>query len=132
VTTPTAGLTALQYNLIIPQNADWPGVDYPIVGPDGSPYDLTGCTAKGEIRPLPGSDELFYTWSTSPAAGEGLITLDVATSTLNIRVLAVESVSWTFTTGAYDIRLTNPAAPVGLQVSRVAMGSVIVSQDVTT
>lgn len=126
----TACLAVLVYPIVIPQGADWPGIDYPILGPDGSPYDLTGCTAKAEIRPSQGSDELFFTWSTSPAAGDGLITL--SGTTLNIRVLAGESLPWTFTTGAYDILLTNPAAPVGLRVSRVAMGPVTVSQEVTS
>jgi hypothetical protein len=114
---------------VIPQGADWPGTNFPIVGPDGTPYDLTGCTAKGQIRPFPGSGELYYTWSTSPSAGQGLITL--SGSTLTIRVLADESALWTFIRGAYDILLTNPAAPVGLKVSRVAMGTVTASQEVT-
>lgn len=125
----TTTLAILVYNLIIPQAADWPGIDYPIVGPDGHPYDLSGCSAKAEIRPSPAADELFFTWSTTPVTGQGLITL--TGSTLNLRVLATESFPWTFTAGAYDIVLTNPAAPVGLQVSRVAMGSVTVSQEVT-
>jgi hypothetical protein len=125
----TKTLAVLVYNIVIPQAADWPGIDYPIVGPDGSPYDLTGCSAKAEIRPSPAADELFFTWSTTPTEGQGLITL--SGTTLNLRVLAPESLPWTFTLGAYDILLTNPAAPVGLQVSRVAMGSVTVSQEVT-
>lgn len=125
----TGPLAVLVYNLIIPQGSDWPGINYPIVGPDGNPYDLSGCSAKAEIRPSPAADELFFTWSTSPITGEGLITF--TGSTLNIRVLASESLPWTFITGAYDIVVTNPAAPVGLQVSRVAMGSVIVSKEVT-
>lgn len=124
-------LDTLVYNLVIPQGADWPGVDFPIVGPDGLPYDLSGCTARGQIRPSPGSDELYYEWSTSPNAGDGLITLNVSSSILNIRVLASESAPWTFTNASYDVLLTNPAAPVGLQVSRVAMGSVTVSKEVT-
>lgn len=124
-------LATLVYPLVIPQAVDWPGVNYPIVDADGTPYDLTGCSAKGEIRPFPGSDELYYTWSTSPTTGEGLITLTVEMSTLNIRVLATESTSWTFTRGAYDIVITNSAAPVGLQVNRVAMGPVQVSLEVT-
>ena len=127
MTTPC--LSVLVYPIIITQGADWPGIDYPIIGPDGTPYDLTGCSAKAEIRPSPAADELYFTWSTSPITGQGLITL--SGSTLNIRVLSTESSSWTFTTGAYDILLTNPAAPVGLQVSRVAMGPVTVSQEVT-
>lgn len=127
MTTPT--LAVLVYPLIIPQGADWPGINYPIIGPDGNPYDLTGCSAKAEIRPSPAADELYFTWSTSPTTGQGLITL--SGTTLNIRVLSTESLPWTFITGAYDILLTNPAAPVGLRVSRVAMGPVTVSQEVT-
>ena len=122
-------LSVLVYPIIITQGADWPGIDYPIIGPDGTPYDLTGCSAKAEIRPSPAADELYFTWSTSPTTGQGLITL--SGSTLNIRVLSTESALWTFTAGAYDILITNPAAPVGLQVSRVAMGPVTVSQEVT-
>jgi hypothetical protein len=120
------------YPLIIPQGADWPGCDFSIIGPDGSPYDLTGCTALGQIRPYPASGELYYTWSSNPTGGQGLITLNVSASTLNIRVLAVESAVWTFTHGCYDIVLTNAAAPVGLQISRIVMGSVQVSLEVTT
>lgn len=130
MTAPT--LSTLAYDLLIPQNADWPGVTFNIVGPDGStPYNLTGCSALGQIRPLPGSDELYYTWSTSPTAGQGLITLNVAASTLTIRVLATESVLWAFSTASYDILITNSAAPVGLQVSRVVMGEITVSKEVT-
>lgn len=127
--TSAPGLGVLVFNLAIPQGADWPGVNYPIIGPDGNPYDLTGCTARGQIRHAPGSDELYFTWSTSPGVGEGLITL--TGTTLNIRVLATESAAWFFTRGAYDIELTNPAAPVGSRVSRVAMGSVTLSKEVT-
>jgi hypothetical protein len=130
VTSPQ-GLTTLVYPLCIPQGADWAGIDFPIIGPDGNPYDLSGCSALGQIRPSPGSGELYYTWSTSPTLGQGLITLTVETSTLNIRVLASESSLWTFSIGAYDILLTNPAAPTGFQESRVVMGQVIVSQEVT-
>lgn len=124
--------TTLDYPLVIPQGVDWAGVNFSIVGPDGNPYDLTGCTALGQIRPFPLSSELYFTWSTSPTTGQGLITLNVGASTLNIRVLATESSSWTFIKGTYDIVLTNSAAPVGLQISRIAQGNIRVSQEVTT
>lgn len=127
-----ATLATLNYPLCIPQGADWPGINFPIVGPDGNPYDLTGCSAKAEIRPSAGSNELYFTWSTSPTTGQGLIALDVPSSMLNIRVLASESALWAFTEGVYDIVLTNSAAPVGMKVSRVAMGPVNVSQEVTS
>lgn len=129
MTTPF--LSTLVFPLLIPQGVDWPGLNFPILAPDQTPYDLTGCTAVGQIRPFPRSGELYHTWSTSPTTGQGLITLDVGASTLNIRVLADESDGWTFTSAHYDIVLTNPAAPVGLKVSRVAMGTVVVSQEVT-
>jgi hypothetical protein len=129
VTCSKSGLGVLVFNLDIPQGSDWPGINFPIIGPDGNPYDLTGCSAKAEIRHAPRSDELYFTWSTSPSAGEGLITL--TGTTLNIRVLAAESDPWFFDRAVYDIELTNPAAPVGLRVSRVAMGSVTLSKEVT-
>lgn len=125
----TTALNILDYPLVIPQGADWPGVDFPIIGPDGSPYDLTDCTARGQIRVDPDSSVALYTWDTTPALGEGLIVL--SGSTLTIRVLAAESALWTFTKGVYDILVTNPDAPTGLQLSRVAMGTVHVSRDVT-
>jgi hypothetical protein len=128
--TLTAPANTLFYPLTIPQGADWPGVDFPILGPAGQPYDLTGCTAKAQIRGDPDPfNPALYTWSTSPTAGEGLIVL--SGTTLTIRVLAVESAPWEFTRGVYDILLTNTAAPVGQRVSRVVMGPVSVSKEVT-
>lgn len=131
MSTPTDNLAVLRYDLVIPQDADWAGVSFPILNPDGTPADLTGCTAKGEIRPFAGSPDLYFTWSTSPTTGQGLITLDTVAHTLTIRVLASESALWTFTQGAYDIVLTNPAASVGMQVTRVVMGTVTVSPQAT-
>ena len=131
MTAPTANLTALQYNLVIPQDADWPGVTFNLVDSNNAPADLTGCAALGEIRPSAGSDELYFTWSTSPTTGQGLLVLDTNASTLTVRVLDSESTLWTFTDAVYDIVLTNPAAPVGFRKSRVVMGSVTVSRAVT-
>lgn len=128
---PIDGLSVLEYDLAIPQDSDWAGVAFPILNPNGTPYDLTGCSALGQIRPSPGSDELYYSWSTSPASGQGLITLDVPSSTLTIRVLAAESALWTFTDASYDIVLINTAAPLGMQKPRVVMGHVYVSRQAT-
>jgi hypothetical protein len=131
VSTPTDNLATLVYNVVIPKDSDWPGVAFPILNPDGSPAALAGCTALGEIRPFAGSDELYYTWSTTPTTGQGLITLDAGASTLTIRVLAAESALWAFTRGAYDIVLLNPAASVGMRTTRVVMGTVTVSEQAT-
>lgn len=124
ITLPTLG-----FDLLIPQGVDWPGINYPIFGADGTVYDLTGCSARAEIRPFPGHPELYFAWSTTPTGNQGTITLDAGV--LNIRVLADESAGWAFTAASYDIVLENLAAPVGLQTSRVAMGAVTVSRMVT-
>jgi hypothetical protein len=123
-------LPTLGFDLLIPQGVDWPGINYPIFGADGSPYDLTGCSARAEIRPFAGSDELYFAWSTTPAGAEGAITL--GSGVINLRVLGAESAPWSFTSAEYDIVLFNPAAPIGVQRSRVAMGAVTVSRMVTS
>lgn len=122
-------LPTLGFDLLIPQGVDWPGINYPIFGADGTVYDLTGCSARAEIRPFPDHPELYFAWATTPTAGEGTITLDAGV--LNLRVLAAESAPWRFTSASYDIVLINNAAPVGVQTSRVAMGAVTVSPMVT-
>lgn len=122
-------LPTLGFDLLIPQGVDWPGINFPIFGADGTVYNLTGCSARAEIRPFPDHPELYFAWSTTPTTTEGLITL--ADGVLNLRVLADESAPWRFTDASYDIVLINPAAPVGLQTSRVAMGAVTVSRMVT-
>jgi hypothetical protein len=129
--TAGAKLTVLEYDLEIPQGADWPGVAFPIFNPDGSLADLTGCSAAGAIKPHAESDELYFTWSSAPTTGQGLITINTAASTVTPRVLAAESAPWRFRTAVYDIVLTNPTAPVGMRKTRVVMGAVNVSFQVT-
>jgi hypothetical protein len=122
-------MAAVHVDLTIEQGADWPGLAFPIFDTEGAPYDLTGCTARGQIRRVQNSDPALFTWDTSPADGEGLITL--ANSLLTIRVLGSESSLWDWNTGRYDIYLTNPAAPIGQQTFRTADGAVYLSLGVT-
>lgn len=122
-------LPILVFDLLIPQGVDWPGYNFPITGADGAPYNVTGCSARGEIRPHPDSDELYFAWSTTPAPGEGLITLTAGV--LNLRTLAAETAPWRWLSAAYDVVLFNPDAPVGLRESRVVMGAVEISRAVT-
>jgi hypothetical protein len=122
-------MAAVQVDLTIEQGSDWPGLAFPIFDSEGAPYDLTGCTARGQIRAAPDEDPELFTWSTSPATGDGLITL--ATNTLTIRVLGDESSAWSFRKARYDIYLTNPAAPVGQRTFRIADGAVYLDLEVT-
>lgn len=122
-------MTAVHVDLTIEQGSDWPGLAFPIFDAEGVPYDLTGCTARGQIRRVRDSTPALFSWDTSPAAGEGLITL--ANSLLTIRVLGAESSAWDWNTGRYDIFLTNPAAPVGQRTFRIADGAVYLDLEVT-
>lgn len=122
-------MVAVKVDLTIEQGSDWPGLAFPIFDSEGAPYDLTGCTARGQIRRIQNSDPALFTWSTTPATGEGLIAL--AGNILTIRVLGSESTSWDWNTGRYDIYLTNPAAPVGQRVFRIADGAVYLDLEVT-
>jgi hypothetical protein len=122
-------MAAVKVDLTIEQGSDWPGLAFPIFDEENNPYDLTGCTARGQIRRLANSEPSLFTWSTSPAAGEGLITL--SSNLLTVRILGFESALWAWNTGRYDIQLTNPAAPVGQRVFRIADGAVYLDLEVT-
>lgn len=122
-------MAAVHVDLTIEQGADWPGLAFPIFDSEGQAYDLTACSARGQIRKIPDENPALYTWSSSPAAGEGLITL--ASNILTIRVLGSESSLWDFQFARYDIELTNSLAPVGQQVFRIASGAVNLDLEVT-
>lgn len=122
-------MSAVQVDLRIEQGADWPGLAFPILDEEGQPYDLTGCTARGQIRSARNVEPVLFAWSTDPGEDEGLITL--SGNTLTIRVLGEESSRWAWRRGQYDIELTNPAAPVGKQRFRIAEGSVYLDLEVT-
>lgn len=122
-------MTAVQLDLKIEQGTDWPGVAFTMTDADGAPYPVSGCTAKAQIRKYPGDTTVLFTWSSSPGAGEGLITL--VDDQVILSVTAAQSSAWSFDKGRYDVELTNPAAPPGRQVTRVAAGTVYVDKEVT-
>lgn len=110
------------FALRIPVGADWPGDAIPIIGADGTPRtSLAGCTATGAIRGRPGATP-FYVWSTSPAAGQGPITL--VGGNLTFAVPAAHSALWTWRIARWQITLTDPSAPAGQQVIWVGRGPV--------
>lgn len=116
-------MSAVQVDLLIEQGADWPGISVPMLDKLNAPFTVTGCTAHGQIKGHRNDTVPIFTWSSTPAAGEGLITL-VGTS-VAWRLLAAESELWTFTRAEYQIELHNPAGPVGDQTIRVAQGAVL-------
>lgn len=110
------------YPLRVPQGADWPGISIPIYAADGTVRtSLAGCTATGAIRDRPGGPALFV-WSTSPATGQGQITLTGGNVLFGI--LAAQSVLFTWRTARWQVDLIDPAAPAGQREIRAGQGPI--------
>lgn len=122
-------MTAQRYDLHIEQGADWPGVGFPIFDANGTPFDVTGCTAQGEIRLAPRAAPVLFTWDSTVDEDTGLIVL--TSNLVIISTTAAQSSLWTFRTARYDVELHNPDGPPGQRDIRVAEGSVTVSEEVT-
>lgn len=122
-------MTAVEVDLHIEQGADWPGIGFPILDANNEPVDLGGCTALGQIRKLPRDPTALFSWSTIPMFGQGLVVF--VDNLVTISVLGDASALWTFATARYDLKLTNPNAPVGQRLIRVASGAVYVSPQVS-
>lgn len=126
-------MAAVEVDLYIEQGADWPGLAFPIFDEQDDPFDLAGCTARGQIRLTPNQSASvppLFTWSTDPDDDPG--GLIVLTGNLVIiGVTGAASSAWTFQKARYDIELTDPGAQPGKQTIRVAQGRVNVSQEVT-
>lgn len=88
----------------------------------GIPYDITGWTAKMQIRDSPGGT-LLQTLTTS----DSTIVLGGAAGTIRLVLAAAVTSAWTWRTGVYDLELTNPSAAV----TRLLQGPVTVSPEVT-
>ena len=121
-------MTDQRDDLHIRQGATWPGLMWPIFAPaDGvTPLDLTGWTARAQVRPDATSPTLYWTWSTAPAAGEG--TAEIIGHEVGIELTAAESAQfgWGGPAG-YDLELTSPDGRVLI----VAAGAVHITRNYT-
>lgn len=54
---------------------DWPGYPTLIIDINGEPPELPIASARIQFRETPGSEEVGYTLSTAPEAGQGTITI---------------------------------------------------------
>lgn len=120
-------MTAVRFDMQVEQGSDWAGVSVPMFQSDGQPLDVTGCSAKGQIKLLRSDALPVFSWSSTPGAGVGLITL--TGHSVSWRLLGSESAAWAFSLAEYQIELHNPAAPVGDRDIRVAQGAVIVDAE---
>ncbi|GAA3537114.1 hypothetical protein GCM10022419_016160 [Nonomuraea rosea] len=89
---------------------------------DGQPVDLTGATARMEIRTAVGGT-LLHRLDTD----NGGLTL-AADGTILIRIAPEVSSAWTVTSGVYDLEVVDASG----QITRLIQGQVSVSPEVTT
>jgi hypothetical protein len=115
-------MTAARYDLTIEKGATF-SHEFVWKDKNGQPINLTGATAKMQIRSY-ADGELFFEASTA----NGKLSIDEAAGKISLFVSAQETESfedWRF--GKYDIEVTNAA----LNVTRLIQGLVEVSQEVT-
>lgn len=90
------------------------------------PVNLTGYTAKLQIRDRPGGATLYETLTDGGAANG--ITLGGALGTIRIQRTAAQTGAYTFARAAYDLLLTSGAGAK----TRLLKGSVIMDEATTT
>ncbi|WP_214327862.1 hypothetical protein [Nonomuraea sediminis] len=88
----------------------------------GVPYDITGWTAKMQIRDRAGGT-LYATLDSA----NGSIALGGAAGTIRLLATAATTSSWTWTLGRYDLELTDGSS----QVTRLLEGLARLSPEVT-
>jgi hypothetical protein len=116
---------ALQHNLSIDAGATYQ-ISFPVRDAAGTPADVTGLTARAQIRRSPGDAVLLYDFATPPNG----IVVSTDDRTVTLTVPAATSSAWDFTLGVYSVELADPAANPET-VWRLAEGRVSVSPETT-
>ena len=91
--------------------------------PAQTPIDLTGCTARMQVRPEVESSTVLLELTTA----NGGITLGGVSGTIELFVSDDASTLFTWTAGVWDLEIEFP----GGDVRRLAQGSISVSPEVT-
>ena len=91
--------------------------------PSKAPIDLTGCTARMQVRPEVESSTVLLELTTA----NGGITLGGVAGTIELFVSDDASTLFTWTAGVWDLEIEFP----GGDVRRLAQGSISVSPEVT-
>lgn len=116
-------MTAFKYNLNIDQGATFSDKVVWKTGELKTPVDLTGCTAKMQIRDKVESPTLLLELNTS---NNSIILGGVAgTIEFNISAQITEQIKWK--TGVYDMKITFPDG----KVIKKLYGSVTVTSSIT-
>jgi len=91
--------------------------------PSGTPIDLTGCTARMQVRAEVDSDVVLLSLTTE----NGGISLGGAAGTIDLLSADDETAAMTWDGGVWDLEIVHPNG----DVTRLAQGSISVSPEVT-
>lgn len=92
----------------------------------GTPIDLTGCTARMQVRAETGSSTVLLELTTE----NGGITLGGTAGTIDLYVGATATAALGWEGGVFDLEIIHPGA-LPDDVTRLAQGTVSVSPEVT-
>lgn len=115
-------MPAANYELKIEQGADFIK-SFVLKNPDNSVKDLTGHTARMQIRQYVFSDEVLFEATTE----NGKLLINVGTGTVQMRFTNTDTGSLSVKRGVYDLELIDSTG----QVIRLIEGNVLISREVT-
>jgi hypothetical protein len=92
----------------------------------GAPIDLTGCTARMQVRPEVDSPTVLIDLTTENSG----IALGGAAGTVDLYIGATSTAAITWESGVFDLEIVHPGVMPD-EVTRIAEGSVTVSPEVT-
>lgn len=109
----------LHYDMAINQG-ETVSIIFPVIDPINQPVTVDGWTGRAQVRETELSPVL-YEWSA------GANNIVVAGTTVTLSIAAAVSSLWRWSTGEYDIEITDPAG----SVYRIAQGRVRVDAEIT-
>lgn len=92
-----------------------------------TPQDLTGYTARMQIRDTTESTTILLSLNTNPPGPDSRITLDNTAKTISLVIDAVTTAALTFSAGVYDLELVS----AGGIVTQLLKGAITVEEEVT-
>lgn len=91
--------------------------------PEGVPVDLTGATARMQVRAKVTSPDVLHSFTTE----NGGIVLGGASGDITIKATATQTATWNFTRGVYDLEVVAADGTV----TRLLKGNFVVDPEVT-
>lgn len=115
-------MPAATYNLVIEQGADFIK-SFVLRNPDESIKDLTGYTARMQIRQYVFSEDAEYEATTE----NGRLVINIGTGSIQMRFPSSDTSLFEIKRGVYDLEIVD----ISGQVTRLIQGTVQISREVT-